>query len=706
MRRLTLGAAASAAVAALVVPSALASPESDAADAINQAWQAAGGANSVVGGKDGEVYPVGAGYGQEFSDGKIFFTPTAGAHVIYGPVLDKYESLGGPADSDLGFPNMDVVPGLVSSKSRVSTFDASDKPAIFWTAETGAWSVRGAINAAWDKLGGSAGQLGVPVEDERYDGDIVSQKFSGGQLSWNSKANTFTSDPPGLVDSLVGLDVPRDPVTMINLAWRASGGLGGPLGARQGELSLIGDTTAAHGYASGKVFYSPETGAHAVTGAILSKYESLGGPTGDLGLPAGPEADGGVPNSRISSFSAPDKPAIFWTPDTGAIVVRGPINAAWAKLGGATGDLGVPSGEQTAKGDTLSQTFTGGELSWNKATKEFSSKPAGLAAQLSGLEMSDAVAQTPAAPSSGGTADESGWRWWWLAIILPLLALLGLMAMLAQRKSRPQHEDVLADRGFFGNETEDDYWPGRRTETSTDSGRDFWSPPAADSAGLNSDEDAIDTAPTRIPSEADLAEAGYTEPLVDEWVAETPTSGRHSTSALGASPAAWRLELDETSAPRRRHAVEDSRTDELDVVVDEPVERIDYRGEFESEYLSEFQPELQPTYQSGRQGEYEPEFESRYQPSYQTEYQAEYQTDYQPDYEQRVDEGAEEPWRPAIHLPLSDPYQAPDGYWIKGNTHSGLYYTSDSVLYDNTIPEVWFASEAVAQANGFVRAPE
>ena len=66
----------------------------------------------------------------------------------------------------------------------------------------------------------------------------------------------------------------------------------------------------------------------------------------------------------------------------------------------------------------------------------------------------------------------------------------------------------------------------------------------------------------------------------------------------------------------------------------------------------------------------------------------------------------QEPWRPAIHLPLADPYQAPEGYWIKGNTHSGLYYTPDSELYENTLPEVWFASEDLAQANGFVRAPE
>ena len=63
-------------------------------------------------------------------------------------------------------------------------------------------------------------------------------------------------------------------------------------------------------------------------------------------------------------------------------------------------------------------------------------------------------------------------------------------------------------------------------------------------------------------------------------------------------------------------------------------------------------------------------------------------------------------WRPAIHLPLADPYQPPEGYHIKANTHSGLYYTPESELYDNTVPEVWFASEDVAQANGFIRAPE
>jgi uncharacterized protein with LGFP repeats len=233
--------------------------------------------------------------------------------------------------------------------------------------------------------------------------------------------------------------------------------------------------------------------------------------------------------------------------------------------------------------------------------------------------------------------------------------------MLAQRRSRPQPEQAVAGRGFFDTDSDDDYWPGGRiaTDSRADSDHDFWSPPAEESAGFDADEDAIDTAPTRVPSEADFTEAGYTAPATEDRFTETPISaGRHSTSTLAASPAAWRLELDETiGAPRRRHAVAESWFEEFDAVIEEPVE-----------------PEYQPEYQRAQ--------------------------------DPPVEEPVEESWRPAIHLPLADPFQAPEGYWIKGNTHSGLYYTPESVLYDNTIPEVWFASEDVAQANGFVRAPE
>ena len=297
---------ATAAAAVLLAPAAVASPESDAAnDAINQAWQAAGGDGSPVGGKDGDVFGVGDGFGQNFGSGKIFFTPGTGAHLIYGAILDKYQALGGPAGSDLGLPTIDEVTGLLGPDSRVSTFSASDKPAIFWTPENGAWVVRGAINAAWDKLGSSGGTLGAPTGDETYDGDVVCQKFTGGAVSYNNATKAFTTDPPALADQPRRPAGSVDATAAIDMAWRAAGGLNGALGAQQGAQYSIGGDGVVQDFARGKIFYSPATGANAVTGAILAKYEALGGPAE---RPRFPDRQRGRRRRRPSAGSAPSAP--------------------------------------------------------------------------------------------------------------------------------------------------------------------------------------------------------------------------------------------------------------------------------------------------------------------------------------------------------------------------------------------------------------
>ncbi|HWF70752.1 MAG TPA: hypothetical protein VG187_14525, partial [Mycobacterium sp.] len=209
--------------AALLAPVAAASPLGEADDAITAAWKDAGGDHSDLGAKQGDCYTAGQGFAQDFVHGKMFFTPATGAKSMSGAVLDKYEALGGPAASDLGFPTINEVPGLAGPDSRVSTFSASDKPLIFWTPEHGAFVVRGAINAAWDKLGSSGGALGVPVGDETYDGEVATQAFSGGQVSWNRLTKAFATVPPNLANQLTDLQVPIDPTAAINMAWRAAG---------------------------------------------------------------------------------------------------------------------------------------------------------------------------------------------------------------------------------------------------------------------------------------------------------------------------------------------------------------------------------------------------------------------------------------------------------------------------------------------------
>ncbi len=439
-RRLTRGLvalAAGLACMALLAPVAAASPLGEADDAITAAWKDAGGDNSDLGAKQGECYVAGQGFAQDFVHGKMFFTPATGPRSMAGAILDKYEALGGPAASDLGFPTINEARGLAGPDSRVSIFSASDKPLIYWTADHGAFVVRGAINAAWDKLGSSGGVLGAPVGDETYDGELATQAFSGGKMSWNRLTKAFTTVPPDLASKLTDLQVPVDPTAAINMAWRAAGGPSGPLGATQGDQYSVGGDGLAQNFAGGKIFFSPATGANAIEADILTKYESLGGPGGcDLGFPIANEADGGLKTaSRVSTFSANDKPVIFWTPDHGAFVVRGAIKAAWDKLGGATGKLGAPVGEQKANKDVVTQKFTGGQIAWNQAKNTFSTQPANLASSLSGLQVPGQ--KTPAgSASTGGRTRGLAWHWWWLGVGIPALLLIGMAVLVSRRWRR------------------------------------------------------------------------------------------------------------------------------------------------------------------------------------------------------------------------------------------------------------------------------
>lgn len=540
-------AAVLTAVAALVMaPSAAATPESDAADAINRAYDAGGGATGPIGPSDGGVYPIGGGFAQNYAGGKIFFTPETGAHIMGGAILQKYEALGGAAEGDLGFPTIDEGSGRVSPESRNTTFSAADKPVIFWTPETGAHVVRGAINAAWDKLGGSAGPLGVPTEDEVLRGDLVSQKFTGGELTWNRSAKEFTTVPPELAGQLAGLAVPEDATSAINAARRAAGGPLGPLGAKQGPQYSIGQDGAGQDFTGGKIFYTPATGANVVSGQVLKKYESVGGPQGDLGFPTSNEDDGGLKTgSRVSTFSAEDKPVIFWTPDYGAFIVRGAMSAAWDKLGGAAGSLGPPVADQTEDGNVISQRFTGGEISWDKQTNKFSSQPANLAAGLSGLTV---PGYEPPEASSAAASDskERSWftpSWWWLLAGIPLLVLVGLiLAATLRNRGRGGDEDPLddefdVDTAHDASETEavrpaDSDEPARvrlaesyKPSSSGGQGRDPF-----DEAGDDRDEfselepepDESDTAPTPIPSESDADSGRHAATQLDEPPEDPP----------------------------------------------------------------------------------------------------------------------------------------------------------------------------------------
>ena len=710
--------------AALLAPAALASPIGDAEAAIMAAWEKAGGDSSPLGARKGDVYPVSDGFALDFDAGKMFYTTATGAKFAYGPILNKYESLGGPGGGDLGFPTINEVPGLAGPDSRVITFSASDKPVIFWTPEHGAFVVRGALNAAWDRLGSSGGVLGAPVADETYDGEVVSQKFSGGQISWNTKTTEFTTDPATLADQLKGLQVAVDPTAAISMAWRAAGGSNGPLGAKQGAQYSIGGDGIVQDFAGGKVYYSPATGANAVESDILAKYESLGGPVGsDLGFPTANETDGGIaPSSRIATFAAADKPVIFWTPDHGAFVVRGAMKVAWDKLRGPAGKLGAPVGDQAVDGDVVSQKFTGGKISWNRANNTFTTDPANLASLLSGLQVSGQ--NQPSNSALPSHAKNFAWHWWYLLAVVPVLVLVALLAFVAfgwRRRRRASRDDApyapdhdvdagydLAVDGHWAHEDTDlaaerigfgDAYPlepqlprdaesvtrvswsrgGRADEVSPEEtyGSDDFSGSEED---FGEDPDAFDTTPTLVVPDAVRAEAGYDTSTPE---ARGAPDGVYAQDRYPDDAYANEGYLDEAYPDVAvAHTAPDVASSEA-AAADSGVSD----GVFPGDSASGAEA------RAGRHAALEPdelyeleELEELEEPS------------------ELASARSSPAGRPTIHLPLDDPYHAPDGYPIKASARSGLYYTPSSALYDDTIAEVWLSSEEVAQANGFIKA--
>jgi uncharacterized protein with LGFP repeats len=640
--------AAGLACMALMAPVAVASPLGEADDAITAAWKEAGGDTSDLGPKQGETYVAGEGFAHDFVHGKMFFTPTTGPRTMTGAILDKYESLGGPAASDLGFPTMNEARGLAGPDSRVSTFSASDKPLIYWTADHGAFVVRGAINAAWDKLGSSGGALGVPIGDETYDGELATQAFSGGKLSWNRLTKAFITVPPTLAGQLTGLPVPVDPTAEINMAWRAAGGAAGPLGAKQGDQVPVGAGGLAQNFIGGKVFFSPATGANAVETDVLTKYEALGGPAGDLGFPIANEADGGLKQpSRVSEFSATDKPVIFWTPEHGAFLVRGAIKAAWDKLLGPTGKLGAPLSDQTVEKDDVTQKFTGGQIAWNQKKNAFTTQPANLASALSGLQIPGQ--KTVAGPASKGNGVHAlAWHWWWLIVGVAALLLIGLLVLLAR-------------------------WWRRRGGAKRD-GKN-----AESEDGDDSGYEAATESVSQLSSDADRDLA--TSSLNDDH-RPRPRTVRLSSQQVSAWMPPDRVDLvDELPDPEIESHEEFSDFAKFDEGVEDHFDGFD-----EDPDSVDTDPTGFPAQGDGRAGRHaaadgDDSVVTTAVPTV------------------RIAAG-----QLAIHLPMDDPYQVPEGYPVKAHASSGLYYMPDSVLYEETMAEIWFASEEIAQANGFHRA--
>lgn len=201
---------------------------------------------------------------------------------------------------------------------------------------------------------------------------------------------------------------------------------------------------AMRDYQGGAIYYSKDTGAHVISGAILDRYRELGGPDGTLGYPTNDESDTGDGVGRFNDFAAPGGASIFWTPESGAWIVTGRVLEAWRSSGGITGPFGYPTADTSVTDGVQAGLFAGPEgteIQWSTADG-LVTVPAELAATIPG----PAPAEPPPPPSSTSAAPTTpappasekstkGSTWWWIPVgIIAALVVLGLLRLLLRRR--------------------------------------------------------------------------------------------------------------------------------------------------------------------------------------------------------------------------------------------------------------------------------
>jgi hypothetical protein len=132
--------------------------------------------------------PDGIGRYRHYRNGSLYWSPGRGAHLVHGLIREKWAALGW--EQGFGYPLTDELP----TPDGIGRFNHFQSCSIYWTPQTGAHEVHGAIREKWASLGWERGYLGYPVTDEIQVGDPADTRYSnfqGGSIRWTPKTGAI-----------------------------------------------------------------------------------------------------------------------------------------------------------------------------------------------------------------------------------------------------------------------------------------------------------------------------------------------------------------------------------------------------------------------------------------------------------------------------------------------------------------------------------
>ena len=213
------------------------------------------------------------------------------------------------------------------------------------------------------------------------------------------------------------------------------------LGRGQSRLGApVSDTFEVAGgaerdYEGGSIFYSKQTGAKALYGPVLARYQALGGPKGQLGFPVSDEADAGNGVAHVADFRQPGGASIYWSPQWGSVVITGAVLDTYRASGGAIGPFSYPSADTTTVNGVESGSFIGPRgtrIQWS-SNSGVSTVPAALAGSL------------PSAQDRAINAVRTS-KWWWMPAALAVGLVVAGVVRLVVRRAQPKAVPVEAPR--------------------------------------------------------------------------------------------------------------------------------------------------------------------------------------------------------------------------------------------------------------------
>lgn len=287
-------------------------------------------------------------------EGLSFWEPTSepAVEVIPGEMRSDYEGLPvevAKADAD----RAETMEARLQGKAIDGAVQLAVKPGcqVYWPLPH---EVCGAIRTKYNSIGGPTSFLLFPVSDELTNPDGVGKRthFNNGHIYWHPDTGAHT------------VSLPADVVWKRH--GREQGFLGYPLTSdmAQGDDWFRQDFQGGHVYTHNAL---PPVQA-SIQGAIFEKWQQMGAQNSDLGFPLSDELT--TPDG-IGRYNVFEGGMIYWTPQHGAHAVSGLTLFLWGAGGFERGNYGYPVGDALVNSEgEMVQTFTKGALNLTRLLRE------------------------------------------------------------------------------------------------------------------------------------------------------------------------------------------------------------------------------------------------------------------------------------------------------------------------------------------------